>query len=153
VTDDGLARPRRGWVVPILLSVAALGVSIYLTIDHYASAEVLVCSVDGPVDCERVTTSAQSMVFGVPVAVLGVAWSAVMIVLSLPRLWYSGSWLIWTARQAMVWGGMAFVAWLVYAELFLIGAICSWCTVVHVIAVALFIVVLRYAPRPAGRPA
>ena len=38
--------------------------------------------------------------------------------------------------------GAATVLYLVYVELFRIGAICLWCTAVHVIAVCLFGVVL-----------
>jgi uncharacterized membrane protein len=33
------------------------------------------------------------------------------------------------------------VVYLVYAELFLVDAVCLWCTVVHVLTVALFAVV------------
>jgi uncharacterized membrane protein len=40
------------------------------------------------------------------------------------------------------------VLYLVYVELFRIGAICLWCTAVHVLAVCLFGVVL--AARAAG---
>ena len=34
------------------------------------------------------------------------------------------------------------VFYLVWAELFKIGAICLWCTVVHVLTLALFVVLL-----------
>lgn len=37
--------------------------------------------------------------------------------------------------------GVIFVAYLVYAELFVIDAICLWCTAVHVLTVALFAVI------------
>jgi len=43
-------------------------------------------------------------------------------------------------------GGIGFVLWLLYAELILIGAICVWCTVTHVIAFALFVVVVLTTP-------
>jgi len=49
-----------------------LGVSIYLTVAHYTTSVSLICSDKGLVNCEKVTTSAQSMIFGIfPVAVLG----------------------------------------------------------------------------------
>jgi uncharacterized membrane protein len=38
-------------------------------------------------------------------------------------------------------GGLLFVLWLVYAELFRIGRICLYCTAVHLIVFALFAVV------------
>jgi len=38
--------------------------------------------------------------------------------------------------------GILFVLYLVYAELFSIGAICLWCTSVHVITFALFVLIM-----------
>lgn len=46
------------------------------------------------------------------------------------------------ARVAWSLGGLLVVCYLIYAELFLIGAICLWCTVVHVLVVALFLLAL-----------
>jgi uncharacterized membrane protein len=43
-------------------------------------------------------------------------------------------------------GGIGFALWLVYAELVLIGAICLWCTVAHVMAFGLFVVSVITAP-------
>jgi uncharacterized membrane protein len=43
---------------------------------------------------------------------------------------------------AMAAAGVAFVLYLVFAELFLIDAICLWCTVVHALALGLFGVVV-----------
>ncbi len=48
---------------------------------------------------------------------------------------------------------MAFVLWLVYAELFVIDAICLWCTVVHVVAFALFVIVVLVRVRSAAEEA
>ncbi len=140
----------RGRLVPsatLALSVAALAVSIYLTVAHYTASTLLACGGRGTVNCEKVTTSAQSVVFGVPVALLGVVWALAMVGLTLPAAWDAPSRKVVLARLAMVSSGMAFVLWLVYSELFLIGAICLWCTVVHVITFALFVlIVLRASP-------
>jgi uncharacterized membrane protein len=38
--------------------------------------------------------------------------------------------------------GIVFVLYLIYAELFSIGAICLWCTSVHVITFALFVLIV-----------
>jgi uncharacterized membrane protein len=46
------------------------------------------------------------------------------------------------ARLAASGAGAAMVLYLVYIELFRIGAICLWCTAMHVTAVSLFAVVL-----------
>jgi len=77
-----------------------------------------------------------------PVALLGIVWFLAVLAISLPKVWTRPSFR--TARLIVAVVGMAFVLWLVYAELVVIGAICLWCTVVHLIAFALFILVLLY---------
>lgn len=137
---------RHRWVAPVTfaLAIAGAGVSGYLTIVHYTSSKLLACVSTGVINCERVTTSAQSEVFGIPVALLGLLWFVAMVGLCSPWAWRSPARWVSIARQAAVWSGMAFVLWLVYAELFVIRAICLWCTVVHVVAFALFAIVVMY---------
>ncbi|HEY7666981.1 MAG TPA: vitamin K epoxide reductase family protein [Actinomycetota bacterium] len=139
-------RERPSWLgaATLVLALAGVGVSAYLTYAHYASSTILACSGSGLVDCERVTTSAQSAVAGIPVAVLGLVWFVATAALVSPPAWRSRApWVRWT-RLADVGVGMAMVLWLIYAELFVIRAICLWCTVVHVIVFALFVLVMLY---------
>ena len=71
--------PRWIQLTALVLSLAGLGVSIYLTIVHFGSKNILICSANGTIDCEKVLTSSQAMVFGVfPVAVLGLAFFVFM---------------------------------------------------------------------------
>ena len=142
---------RPAWVAPatFVLALAGIGVSAYLTIVHYASSKLLVCSASGVVNCEQVITSRQSVFLGIPVAVIGIGWFAAMAVLCSPRAWRSGSHGVELARLVAVVAGIGFVLWLVYAELFLIGAICLWCTVAHLAAFALFCLILLYGRAPA----
>jgi uncharacterized membrane protein len=72
-----------------------------------------------------------------------------MCALCSPWAWRSAAPWIRTARLAGAVAGMAFVLWLVYAELFAIRAICLWCTVVHVLAFALFVIVVMYGSETA----
>jgi uncharacterized membrane protein len=137
---------RPSWIAPTTLGLALVGVaaSAYLTYAHYASSAILACAGSGLVDCERVTTSRQSMVFGLPVALLGLAWFAITAALVSPAAWRSRApWTRW-ARLADIGLGMGMVLWLLYAELFVISAICLWCTVVHVVVFALFVLVMLY---------
>jgi uncharacterized membrane protein len=132
------------WVAPVTLALALAGlaVSVYLTIAHFTNPELLVCSDSGTVNCEAVTTSAQSTFLGIPVALLGLLWFVAMVVLCLPIAWNAASRNVHLLRLAAAIGGIGFVLWLVYAELVIIGAICLWCTVAHVLAFALFVVVI-----------
>ncbi len=123
----------------LALSLAGLGVSIYLTIAHYTSSSILACSNKGYIDCAKVTTSSQSVVFGIfPVAVLGLAFYVFMVAVNSPWGWRMRLPVVWWARLGSVVVGMGFVLYLLYAEIIQIGNICLWCTSVHVITFLLF---------------
>jgi uncharacterized membrane protein len=141
--------PVKGWapVTTLLLSAAGLAVSIYLTVAHYGSPELLVCSEGAVVDCATVTSSEQSRLLGIPVAVLGVAFFLFMTALSTPLAWRSAHRTVGWLRLAGAGAGVLFVVYLVAAEFLLIGKICLWCTVVHVITLALAAVLVTVALR------
>jgi uncharacterized membrane protein len=144
--------PRWIQLTALVLSLAGLGVSIYLTIVHFGSKNFLICSANGTIDCEKVLTSSQAMVFGIfPVAVLGLAFYVFMVAINSPWAWRSPLPIIWWARLAGAVTGMGFVLYLIYAELIQIGNICLWCTSVHVITFLLFVLLVFTATL--GRPA
>jgi len=125
-----------------ILSLGGLAVSIYLTIAHFNTSVTLACPATSTVNCEKVTTSPQSYAFGIPVAVLGLAFYVFLAVVNSPWAWRI-TWppLRWARVGSMV-VGILFVLYLIYAELFSIGAICLWCTSVHVITFALFVLIV-----------
>jgi uncharacterized membrane protein len=127
-----------------VLSLVGLGISIYLTVEHYTGNASLACSDTGTVNCLKVTTSPQSAFLGLPVALWGLLFYAGMTVLNSP-LGYRWR-RLHPLRLASVVGGLGFVLYLVYTELFTIDAICLWCTAVHVITVLLLLVVLLVDP-------
>jgi uncharacterized membrane protein len=129
------------WVTTAAVAMAGLGVSVYLTIEHYTAAATLACPDTGVVNCLKVTTSPQSTVLGIPVAVLGLVFFGAMAVLTLPALWRNRSAPVRRARLGLAAAGIATVLYLLYAELFLVDAICLWCTAVHVLTFALFVLV------------
>jgi uncharacterized membrane protein len=129
-------------VTSLCLSLAAVAVASYLTVTHYTDPAALACPDSGVVNCTLVTTSSWSVFLGVPLAVLGLLWAAAMTALSGPRAWRSGAGWVERGRLGVAAAGVATVLYLVYVELFRIGAICLWCTAMHVAAVGLFGVVL-----------
>lgn len=131
-------------VVALVLSLMGLGVSIYLTIDHFAKI-ALVCSDNGLVNCQKVTTSGESYFLHIPVALLGLVFYTVMTALNSPWAWRSGDRRVHLARLALCVLGMGFALWLISAELVIIGNICLWCTSVHVITFLLLVVVMSGA--------
>jgi len=141
--------PALRWqpIVTMLLSLTGLGVSIYLTITHFDTHIALSCPASGGlINCEKVTTSPQSYVFGIPVAVLGLAYFVPMLGLSLPWAWRSPDRRIHLARLALAVVGVGMVIYLVIAELLIIKNICLWCTSVHVLSFILFVIVVTASP-------
>jgi uncharacterized membrane protein len=144
------APPARGlgWlqITTLVLSLCGLAVSIYLTIAHLHGAGILACPDKGFINCEAVTTSPESRLFGIfPVAELGLAFYVFMVAINSPWAWRSKLPQIYWARLGSVVIGMIFVLWLLYSELVLIKNLCLWCTTVHVITFLLFTLLVFHA--------
>ena len=103
-----------------LVALAGVGVAGYLTYAHY-DEEALVCTTGG---CEQVQQSEYAELAGVPVALLGLA--AYVAVLALTA-WDAPLARLLTAAVAL--GAVAFAAYLVALQLFVIDAVCVWCMV------------------------
>jgi uncharacterized membrane protein len=97
------------------LALLGLAISAYLTWVHYAGIEP-VCT--GVSDCERVQTSDYAELVGVPVAVIGVVGYATILVSLRMRV---------EVTALLSYLAVAFSAYLTWAELFKIEAICQWC--------------------------
>jgi uncharacterized membrane protein len=130
--------PRWPGLVGTATSLLGLGVAGYLTFEHYTSSSSLACSDNGVVNCLKVTTSSYSAVAGVPVAVLGLVFFVIMVVLQLPLMWQRPE--RWLRLVRVGWSviGLGTVLYLLSAELFSIDAICLWCTAVHALTLVLF---------------
>jgi len=124
----------------LVLSVLALAVSIYLTVEHYAAPNSLACPDTGAINCTKVTTSKWSELGPVPLALLGAIYFAIMAALCLPMSWRVAA--LDRVRVVGAVGGVATALYLVWVELFQVEAICLWCTVVHVASLALLVTVL-----------
>ncbi len=144
------------WVpaASLILSLGAVAIASYLTVTHYTDPAALACPDTGIVNCTLVTTSSWSVVFGVPLAVLGLVWALAMTGLTVPWAWRARAHWVDGTRLGVSGAGAAMVMYLVYVELYRIGAICLWCTAMHVTAVCLFGVILAgRAASPAVLPA
>lgn len=147
--DSELRVPTWAIATTFLLSLIGLALSTYLTITHF-QPQALVCSGTGFIDCAKVTTSAQSEILGVPVAILGLGNYVVMTALNSPWAWHSKHRWVHEARFILAIISMCFVLWLIYAELIIIGSICIYCTGVHITTFALLIVLTLVSPAQLG---
>jgi uncharacterized membrane protein len=119
------------WALIVVASVG-IAVSAYLTWVHYEPA-ALVCTGGG--GCEKVQSSSYATLVGIPVAVLGLAaWIAVLAL----TLWRDPRARMLTAALAL--GAAIFAAYLVVLQLFVIDAVCVWCTINDVVLVPLLVI-------------
>lgn len=140
---------ERSWepVALLLMSAAGLAISVYLTATH-ANAAPLVCSVGSVVNCGSVTHSAYSVIpdTTIPISVPGIVWFLVNGLFALIALRTAGrSEPGWLRPVHLIWAALALAAvfYLVYVEIVVLHAICEWCTVVHLLVLAAFVLALR----------
>jgi len=100
------------------LALAGAGIAAYLTYTRY-TGEPIACTSGG---CETVQRSRYASVAGVPVAVLGLAAYLALLAAAVARGTLAAA-----LGAGIALAALAFSAWLLYAQLVLIGAVCQWC--------------------------
>lgn len=126
--------------IALILAVIGLADASYLTIDHYTNMQVA-CPSSGVINCENVLNSPYSVLLGVPFAV----WGLVFFIIELAVILVVKNKDIFVIYNGI---GVAFVLYLIYTE-YLIGNICIYCTLVHIIVTLTFIIsILDYNAKP-----
>lgn len=132
----------------ILISLAGLGVSIYLTTVHYARVP-LVCNVNSLINCATVTSSVYSVIPGttLPITLPGILWFLFSGSLAAGNLYFLKGSLeryIYITLIHFLWSlaGLLAVLYLIYIEIVLLHQICEWCTIVHLCIAATFVITL-----------
>ena len=122
-----------------LVALAGMFVALYLTLYKLGYIGSLVCAVGS---CETVQTSKWATFLGFPVGAWGVAYYVAVLALSLVGLAPAFADRPWVSQLlAGITGfGVAFSLWLTYLELFVIHAICQWCVISAILAIALFVI-------------
>ncbi len=118
--------------IELLLAAIGLIISIYLTVAHYTNIQVA-CPTSGVLNCDAVLSSQYAVLFGIPVAVLGLAFFLIYLILTFLGMQI--------ARFVVTCFGIGFVMYFLYAE-YMLGHICAYCSAVHIIVIALFIIFL-----------
>jgi uncharacterized membrane protein len=105
-------------IATALLALVGTAIAGYLTYVHFSHGQVA-CPTSG---CETVQSSPYADVFGIPVAILGLAaYVVILAALLAPR--EPGRWLVLGVALA----GLLFSAYLVGVQAFQIEAFCAWC--------------------------
>jgi uncharacterized membrane protein len=142
----GPSRGRLGLPL-LLLALAAVAIAGYLAIVRLTGGSA-VC--DPSHGCDVVATSPYALLFGIPVAYLGLGYSLVLAALAAGWWWLADRRAL-AAAYALLLLGTLFVAYLTYLELFVIDAICIWCAS-FAITIVVALVVAAVAQRGAAAP-
>jgi len=134
----------RWQALALAAGLVGLGVSIYLTVVHYSGIPVA-CPVTAQLNCEQVLSSRFGVIAGsvIPTSAAGIVWFAVSALIAAGRLAGRAE----LARPQLAWSslGLLTVLFLVFVEIVLLGAICVWCTLAHVIVLLIFLISLQGA--------
>jgi uncharacterized membrane protein len=103
-----------------VLGLLGIGIAGYLTYLHYAGGSPYCIAGEG--GCEQVQKSEYAKLAGIPVAVLGLGAYAALLMTALRPGPVAAA-----AGAGIAVTGVAFSAWLLYAQLALIDAVCQWC--------------------------
>jgi uncharacterized membrane protein len=139
------------WV--LIAGAVGLTAAITLTIEKIKLLEnpayVPSCSINPVLSCGSVMVTPQAAAFGFPNPLIGIAAFTVVVVtgilavakVSLPQ-WF------WVGLAAGTLLGLAFIHWLIYQSLYVIGALCPYCMAVWAVTLPLLVVVSSIALRP-----
>ena len=122
------------------LSLVGLGIAGYLTYVHYGEVQPFCTGIS---DCVRVQSSQYAELAGIPVALIGLfGYLAILASLRLaPEI---------TTLLAYI--GLGFSAYLTWAELFRIHAICQWCVASAVTVAAIAVLATVRTVRGVATP-
>ncbi len=119
--------------IVFVLSLIGIAIALYVT-QSFIRQSSIVCVNTG---CETVRKAAQSYIFGIPVPAFGLVGYTILAILSFARTASTKKWLLPT-MMAIAGGGVLFVAWFTWTEIYIIKALCTWCAVSAVNMVVIF---------------
>jgi uncharacterized membrane protein len=148
VTRTAIRSHPTGLIAPAIVVVALIGaaISVYLLAVRLAGG-VPVCTPGG--GCEVVQQSQYSSILGIPVAALGLGYSAAVAIAGF-LWWRAGERRALLAAYGLGMVGVVFEAYLVYLQLVVLEAVCIWCVAYGVTVVA-GLVLAAIELRRAGR--
>lgn len=149
-----VARRAPSLTAIVVMAVIGCIIAVYLTAVH-AAAVPLICSTTGLVDCATVLKSAYAEIPGthLPITLPGLLWFGVsggLAIASATWLWKNAAEPQWLRQALAAWGGSGLltVLYLVYVEIVQLHHLCLWCTVVHFLIFATFLLALHRLSEP-----
>lgn len=121
-----------------VLCVVGILIAIYV-LQSFLRKTSIVCLTTG---CELVRKSPASYIFGIPVPAFGLVGYSVIAILAFLRTMSRDRKLL-LGMLGIATFGILFVSWFTYTEIFVIGAICTWCAISAMNMAAVFTLTLK----------
>ncbi|MDE2188303.1 MAG: vitamin K epoxide reductase family protein [Patescibacteria group bacterium] len=129
-------RPHHKWLVPILAILALIGFcdSAYLSAEHFLGA-IPPCTLQG---CETVLSSGYSVIFGIPIALMGALYYFALLIMYLLYFEARDIRALNFAMHLSVLGLICDI-WFVSAQAFVIHAWCQYCLLSAFVSTVIFV--------------
>lgn len=127
--------PKKYPYIFAVLGALGLADASYLAANHYLGTP-LVCSI--LTGCEKVTASPYALVFGVPVALLGMIYYVFIFLGTFLYLDKEKNWIFRFLSWLTLTGFLASL-WFTYLQLFVIKSLCLYCLISAAISAILFV--------------
>jgi uncharacterized membrane protein len=121
-----------------VLDVVGLAIASYLSFVELTGGQVQCGPLHG---CETVQQSPYSRIDGIPVAVFGVGLSLVLLTLAI-TWWRTNLYVLLLAHYGLSLAGVIFEIYFLYLQVFVIGAVCVWCTSYGLSLILRFVIAL-----------
>mgnify|MGYP001609963985 CR=1 FL=1 len=145
--SDGASKTLK-WILVGMAVFSLVGFldAAYLTLVHYNRGALSCYIFEG---CDKVTTGPYSVIFGIPVSLLGVIYYFSVFITTILYFDTKGNFFLRALSIFPVAGFLASL-WFLYLQLFVIKAICFYCVISAVTSTLLFILgilIFKYGGR------
>lgn len=131
--------PKWFLVMGMVISVLGILDAGYLTYEHYTTSVGVCPFTGGIINCTRVQNSQYAILFGVPIAVLGLVYYLAFGFVFYYTHYHKNRAVVLFALLILSFFGCLFSSWLLYIQIALIGYLCSFCILSFVLSLVLLI--------------
>jgi uncharacterized membrane protein len=136
-TTERLRRIHPGWIL-VVLDVMGLAIALYLSVVELSGGKPYCGPLAG---CETVAASEFAWIGPLPVAVYGVFLSLLLLTLALVWVRTDKPWLL-DVHYGLSLIGVIFEVYFLSVQIFVIHAVCIWCTLYGLSLIARFFVAM-----------
>jgi uncharacterized membrane protein len=137
----------------LFLIILNTGFSIYLAYEFYFPDPTAICAINSIFNCVTVAESGYAVLFGIPIAIWGIAFYLGLFVLTLGLLLkipFFTTDLLFHFLRFLVYFGVAFSFALTYIEAFVIRVYCPFCLAQQAVIIVVAILLI-WAKKPMNK--